>query len=121
MPVSKVLIVDDSEPELLNLKKIVSTAGCSVSIARSGKEALEKTRSEVPDLILMDIVMDEVDGYAACREIKKDPATAKIPVVFVSSKNQKADKLWAVKQGGDDLITKPYTEEQIISKIRSFG
>ena len=100
MAISKVLIVDDSETELANLKNIVSGTGCIVAVARSGEEAVQMAAKERPDLILMDIVMDNVDGYAACREIKRNDATADIPVVFVSSKHQKADRVWAAKQGG---------------------
>ncbi len=121
MAINKVLVVDDSEAELVNLKKIVASTGALVSLARSGREAVAKALSESPDLILMDIVMDELDGYAACREIKKNPATRDIPVIFVSSKRQKADRLWAAKQGGQDLITKPYTEADILDKLRSIG
>ena len=121
MAINTVLVVDDSETELTNLKNIVASTGAIVTVARSGREAVHKAQSERPDLILMDIVMDELDGYAACREIKKDPATRHIPVVFVSSKRQKADRLWAAKQGGQDLISKPYTEDEIVSKIRSIG
>jgi len=120
MSINKVLIVDDSETELVNLKDIVSSAGAVVLLARSGTEAIQKAKAEQPDLILMDIVMDELDGYAACREIKKDPDTAAIPVVFVSSKHQKADRLWAAKQGGEDLISKPYTRDQIVEKLKTF-
>ena len=120
MAIHKVLVVDDNEPELMNLKNIVAATGASVLVARSGREAVAMASSESPDLILMDIVMDEVDGYAACREIKHNPTTADIPVVFVSSKHQKADRLWAAKQGGEDLISKPFTKEQIVDKIRSY-
>ncbi len=121
MAISKVLIVDDSETELVNLKNIVASTGAVVSLARSGSEAVSKAKAEQPDLILMDIVMDELDGYAACREIKKDPQTSAIPVVFISSKHQKADRLWAAKQGGEDLISKPYTENQIVEKLKAFN
>lgn len=121
MSINKVLIVDDSETELVNLKNIVSSTGAVVLLARSGNEAVEKAKAEQPDLILMDIVMDELDGYAACRAIKKDPQTSAIPVVFVSSKHQKADRLWAAKQGGEDLISKPYTQDQIVEKLKAFN
>lgn len=120
MAVQKILIVDDSQTDLLNLQKIVAKSGCHVITATSGKEAVQKARSEKPDLIFMDIIMDEMDGYSACREIVDNPETQKIPVVFVSSKQQKADEIWAQKQGGKGLIGKPYTEDQILDKIRTF-
>lgn len=121
MAVRKVLVVDDSQTELVNLKRIVSGAGCTVISASSGKECLSKARDEKPDLIFMDIIMDEMDGYHACREIKKDPATQEIPVIFVTSKSQKADHLWAERQGGKAVIVKPYTDDQILAVLKSFN
>jgi twitching motility two-component system response regulator PilH len=121
MPVSKVLVVDDSSADLVNIKNIVSEAGYNVITASSGVEAIEKAKSQKPDLILMDIVMEDTDGYEACRKLVKDSETKNIPVVFVSSKNQKADRVWAELQGGKGLIGKPYTPEQIVSQIQAFN
>jgi twitching motility two-component system response regulator PilH len=121
MAIKKVMIVDDSTTDLLHLKEVVARSGCEIITATSGKEAVAKTKVEKPDLVFLDIVMDEMDGYRACREIKKDPETASIPVVFVSSKRQKADQLWAAKQGGRALISKPYTEDQILEQIKAVG
>lgn len=121
MAISKVLVVDDSSTDLLNLKNAVASTGVSIITATSGKEAVEKAKSEKPDLIFMDVVMDEVDGYRACREIQNDASTKDIPVVFVTSKQQRADRLWAEKQGGRGFITKPYTSEQIVEQIKVFN
>lgn len=120
MPVNKVLVVDDSSPDLERLKAAVSMAGCRVLTAKSGREAVEKTKAEKPDLVLMDIVMDELDGYGACRQITSDAETKDTPVVFVSTKKQRADRLWAERQGARGLITKPYTEETILAEIRKY-
>ena len=120
MAIRKVMIVDDSTTDLLHLKGVVEGTGCHIITATSGKEALARAKSEKPDLVLMDIVMEELDGYGACREMKKDPELKDIPVVFVSSKHQKADLLWAEKQGASGLISKPYTEAQIVNKIKAF-
>lgn len=116
----KILIVDDTTAELVNLKTIVSAADCTVVTATSGKEAVAKAKSEKPGLIFMDIVMSDMDGYNACRDILNDPETKDIPIVFVSSKHQKADRIWAQKQGGRALITKPYTPEQILEQIKAY-
>lgn len=121
MAINKILVVDDSSTDLLNLKNIVSGTGCKVITATSGKQAVEMAKSEKPDMIFMDIIMDEMDGYSACREITNDPETKDIPVVFVSSKKQKADIMWAEKQGGRGLISKPYTDDQIVEKIKSLA
>ncbi|MEW5757498.1 MAG: response regulator [Pseudomonadota bacterium] len=116
----KILIVDDSSAQLLQLKGVIEKTQCAVITASSGKEAVQKAKAEKPHLIFMDIVMDDMDGYSACREINSDPATKDIPVVFVSTKKQKADQLWALKQGGRALISKPYTDEQILDQIKLY-
>ena len=119
MSTKKILIVDDSSTDRLKLKEVVDSAGCDVVTASSGAEAIEKAKSEKPDMIFMDIIMDEMDGYKACREINKDPQTKDIPVIFVSSKNQKADRVWAGLQGGKGLIGKPYSPKEILEQINS--
>lgn len=119
MALNKVLIVDDSPTDLMNLKNIVETKGVRIITATSGREAVEKARKESPDLIFMDIIMDNMDGYSACRELKSEAATKDIPVVFVSSKNQKADIMWAKKQGGRAMITKPYSASDIVAELHA--
>lgn len=117
MAINKILIVDDSATDLMFLQEALAAIHCMVSTARSGAEAVTKTKSERPDLVFMDIVMENMSGYEACREIKADPETAHIPVVFVSCKNQKADHIWAQRQGGEALIGKPYKPQQIIEQV----
>jgi len=120
MTSQKILIVDDSSTDRLNLKNVVSRANYSVITASSGVEAIAKAKSEKPDLIFMDIVMDQMDGYGACRLIQEDPDTENIPIVFVSTKSQKVDQLWAKKQGGKALVSKPYTDQDILEQIEIF-
>ena len=117
MKPSRVMVVDDSPVDLMNLKSIISEAGYQVVTAVNGQDAFEKAKSYRPDLILMDVVMDGVDGFEACRNIVSDRDLAAIPVVFVTSKNQRADKVWGELQGGKGMISKPYTQAQIISAI----
>jgi twitching motility two-component system response regulator PilH len=119
MALNKVLIVDDSAADLMNLQNIVEGKGVRTVTATSGKEALEKARDESPDLIFLDIIMDNMDGYSACRELKAESRTKDIPVVFVTSKNQKADIMWAKKQGGRSLISKPYSESDILAELHA--
>lgn len=116
----KVLIVDDSSTDLQHLKGILHSGGYRVITAISGKEAISKAAKELPDLILLDIIMDDIDGYRACREIKRDERTGHIPIVFVSSKSQRADVMWAMKQGGQALVSKPYSEEQIMDQVQNY-
>jgi twitching motility two-component system response regulator PilH len=120
MAINKVLVVDDSLTDRSNLEKILADAGCTVITAANGKEALQKAKQEKPDIIFMDIVMDEMDGYEATRTLTNDSETRSIPVVFVSSKRQKADRVWARMQGGKDLISKPFTAEQIMNQLKAY-
>ncbi|MAM88781.1 response regulator [Allohahella sp. A8] len=117
----KILIVDDSEADLKHLEQIVSGASYTAITAKSGQEAIERAKSEKPSLILLDIIMQGMDGFSACREMSRDPALAGIPIVFVSSKNQKADHLWASRQGAKGLISKPYQAEEILTQLRHYA
>ena len=121
MAIRTVLVVDDIAAQLTEIQNIVSGEGYQVITAQSGQEAVDKAKKQRPDLIFMDIVMPEMDGYAASRELKSDATTKDIPLVFVSSKDQEADKVWAQLQGIEDYVTKPYTPEQIIEKINKFA
>jgi twitching motility two-component system response regulator PilH len=118
---SKVLVVDDSPAELKNLTAILSDAGCVVTTASTGTEAVKKALSEKPSVIFMDVIMPDMDGFAATRELSNNAATKSIPVVFVTSKGQKADKVWAQMQGGKGYVTKPYTADQIVEQLKAVG
>lgn len=120
MSVSKVLCVDDAAADLTMIQKIVSGENLNVLSATGGKEALARAKSEKPDLIFLDIVMPDMDGFAVLRELKKDPETRDIPVVFVSSKSQKADQLWAKMQGGKGFVPKPVSAEAVKEELKKF-
>ena len=120
MTMKKVLVCDDSITDLTNIKNIVEGAGALTMTASSGAEALEKAKSEQPDMVFLDVIMPEMDGFEACRKLRDDPATKDIPVIFVTSKHQKADRVWAQMQGAKDFISKPYTSQQIVEKLNAF-
>lgn len=120
MTVRKILCVDDSAAELDLIRKIVQAANLDVVTATNGQDAIQCAQTELPDLIFLDIVMLGMDGFAVMRELQKDPATKEIPVVFVSSKNQKADQAWARMQGAKGFVSKPISEEAILEEIRKF-
>jgi twitching motility two-component system response regulator PilH len=117
MAVKKVLVCDDSSADRAKLERIVADAGCVVISASGGTEAVQKAKTEKPDLIFLDIIMPDVDGYATCRALRNDPLTKGIPVVFVTSKGQKADRVWAQMQGGRDLVAKPYSNDEIVTQL----
>lgn len=120
MTVRKVLCVDDSAAELSMIKQIVLNANLNVVSATNGKDAIQLAKSEMPDLIFLDIVMSDMDGFTVMRELHKDQATKDIPVVFVSSKSQKADLAWAKMQGASGFIPKPVSEDAILEELRKF-
>ena len=113
----KILIVDDAQVDRINLEKIVSEAGHQTLLAESGVQAIERAKRDKPDLILMDVNMPDMDGFAATRKLKADDATKGIPIVFVTSKGQKADLAWGQMLGAKGYITKPYSKEQILAQL----
>jgi twitching motility two-component system response regulator PilH len=117
MDIQKILICDDSETDLANLKNALKDTQCALVVATNGKDAVAKAVAEKPDVIFMDIVMPEMDGFAACRTLRNNPETKHIPVFFVSSKQEKADRVWAQMQGAKDLVGKPYDPKEIQEKL----
>ncbi|MED5387883.1 MAG: response regulator [Pseudomonadota bacterium] len=114
---AKILVVDDSPTQLTNLVKIVQGEGHEVITATNGMEGIEKARQEKPDLILMDVVMPELNGFQATRKITRDPDTEQIPVILVTTKDQETDKVWGQRQGAAGYIIKPPKEAELIAKI----
>lgn len=115
----KVLVVDDSQTELTNLCAILDGAGWQTVTAVNGSDAVIRAQKDCPDVILLDVVMPDMDGFEACRQLQASAETKNIPVIFVTSKNQRADHLWAKMQGAKCLVGKPYQPEEILSAIRS--
>lgn len=115
----KILIVEDSPSELKLMSQYLKDSGYNVIQAGGGKEALELALEEKPDVIVTDVVMPGMSGFELCRSLKRDPATQKVPIVICSSKNQEIDRLWAMRQGADAYLTKPYTKEQLIRAIKA--
>lgn len=113
----KILICDDSATELLKLSTILENAGCTVIQTNDANKMIQLAKDNKPDVIFLDIVMPEKDGYATCRELTADAETKKIPVIFVSSKGKKADRVWAQMQGAKNLIQKPYLDQQILDVL----
>jgi twitching motility two-component system response regulator PilH len=115
----KVLIVDDAQVDRQNLERIVADAGYLTLTAESGQQAIDRAKRDKPDLILMDVNMPDMDGFAATRQLKGDAATKDIPVVFVTGKNQKADMAWGQMLGARGYVAKPYSREQILEQIKA--
>ncbi|MBD2605585.1 response regulator [Scytonema hofmannii FACHB-248] len=117
--IGTILIVEDSPSELELMSHYLNESGYNVIKASGAKEALEKAMSEEPDIIVTDVVMPGMSGFELCRSLKRNPVTQKVPIVICSSKNQEIDRLWAMRQGADAYVTKPYTREQLLRAIKS--
>ena len=114
-----ILIVEDSQVDRARLEKLLSTNGFQVSTAADGQQAIDSVKRAKPDAILMDVNMPGMDGFAATRALRGDADTKEIPVVLVTAKDQKADKAWGQMLGAKGYITKPYTDDQILSQVRA--
>jgi twitching motility two-component system response regulator PilH len=113
----KILIVDDSATDRYFFMETLSKQGYECITAQNGDEAIQKSRSEMPDVILMDIVMPGIDGYKATRTISRDEATKHIPVIICTSKNQESDRVWGMRQGAKDFLVKPVNARELIKKV----
>jgi twitching motility two-component system response regulator PilH len=109
----KILAVDDSAIDLKHLERLLGDAGALVITASTGNEALDKARQELPQLILLDVNMPGLDGFSTARKLAADPATKNIPVVFVTAKDQKADRAFAQMLGAKGFVTKPCTSADL--------
>ena len=114
-----ILIVEDNQVDRTRLEKLLGTAGYVVSTAMDGEQAIASVKRSKPDAILMDVNMPGMDGFAATRALRGDADTKDIPVVLVTAKDQKADKAWGQMLGAKGYITKPYTDEQVLSQVRA--
>jgi twitching motility two-component system response regulator PilH len=117
---ARILIVDDSPSQLLGIKRIVEKLGHEAFSAEDGAAGVEVAKQELPDLILMDVVMPNLNGFQATRTISKNPETAHIPIILVTTKDQETDKVWGMRQGAKAYVTKPIKEEDLIKTVNEF-
>ncbi|MEA3243403.1 MAG: twitching motility response regulator PilH [Pseudomonadota bacterium] len=116
---SQILIVDDSPTEAHVLKGMLEKNGYETEIAESGTEGVERAKAFKPDLVLMDVVMPGLNGFQATRQLTKDPETSDIPVIIVTTKDQETDRVWGLRQGARDFLTKPVSEQRLLEKINA--
>ena len=109
-----ILVVDDTLSELELMTRYLKEGGFTVIVATDAKDAMAKAVNHKPDAIVTDVVMPGMSGFELCRNLKKNEATQKVPIVVCTSKNQELDRLWGLKQGADVYITKPFTQEDLL-------
>lgn len=114
----KILVVDDSDTDNKALCDLMVSEGYEALSAYSGDEGVKMAKLHMPDVVLMDVVMPGMNGFQACKQIVKDEATARIPVLMVSNKHQETDVVWAEKQGAKGYFAKPIDEQKLFTKIR---
>ncbi len=121
MSIKKVLVVDDSKTELMFMTDLLQKNGFSVRTAENAEDAFRRLAEEKPDLILMDVVMPGQNGFQLTRAITRDPLYADVPVIMCTSKNQETDRVWGMRQGAKDYITKPVVADELLAKIKALN
>ena len=115
---ARILIVDDSPSQLLGMKRIVEKLGHEIVTAEDGASGVEVAKSTMPDLILMDVVMPNLNGFQATRTISKNAETAHIPIILVTTKDQETDRVWGMRQGAKAYVTKPVKEDELVATLQ---
>lgn len=115
---TKVLIVDDSQTLRQMLSELLQGVGLQVFEATNGVEAKGKILEQLPDLVITDLIMPEMNGYELCRWIKNEPTTKTIPVMICSTKGEEFDRYWGMKQGADAYITKPFHPPELLKTVK---
>jgi PAS domain S-box-containing protein len=118
MEMKKILVVDD-EPANVELLKGLLSKKYAVETAANGKEAFTKVKDISPDLILLDVIMPEIDGYEVCRQLKSDQTTMNIPIVMVTCLNDRDDRIKAIEAGADDFLSKPIDWIELDARVKS--
>lgn len=112
-----ILVVDDSPTEQKIILESLRATGHQVLTAVDGEQALEMARTHHPQLILLDVILPKKNGFQVCRQLKTSPETEGIKIVLVTSKTQDSDRFWGLKQGADDYLGKPFTDDELHSTL----
>ena len=117
---AKILVVDDSATDVAVMTAPLVRDGYTVVTASDGGEALAALERETPDLVLLDVVMQGMNGFQLCRNLRRDPRYRQLPIVLVTSKNLETDRAWGMKQGATEYLTKPFAAEQLMATVRRY-
>ncbi|GAB4441161.1 MAG: hypothetical protein Kow0031_23120 [Anaerolineae bacterium] len=116
---STILIVDDDAINLKVLQNVLKEPGYRLLIAKSGERALYQLENQLPDLILLDVLMPGIDGFETCRQLKANPATAQIPVIFTTALSDIDSKVKGFEVGGVDYLTKPFHQAEVLARVKT--
>ncbi len=114
---ARILIVDDSPSQLLGIQRIVEKLGHQSLTAEDGAAGVEVAKRELPDMVLMDVVMPNLNGFQATRTLSREATTRHIPVILVTTKDQDTDRMWGLRQGAKAYLTKPFSEDELAEVI----
>mgnify|MGYP001270314518 CR=1 FL=1 len=115
---ARILVVDD-EPDAVELVAFnLRQAGYSVTTAADGAEALQKARSQLPDLIVLDVMLPELDGFEICKVLRHDPTTMRVPIILLTAKAAEVDRVLGLELGADDYLTKPFSPRELILRVK---
>ena len=114
----KIIIIDDEKDFVDVIKQTLFDEGYSVLTAYDGEEGLDKIRTKAPDLVILDINMPKMDGYAVCREIRQDPLYRNLPIIFLTVRNEKESKIKGMNLGSDEYIIKPFRPKELLLRIK---
>jgi DNA-binding response OmpR family regulator len=114
------VVIADDDPDIRRLVQItVSNAGCDVTVASDGEEALELIRQSPPDLVILDVLMPRMDGWEVAKELKSDPLTRDVPIMFLTSRGQEHDVLEGFNSGAADYMVKPFSPRELQVRVRA--
>ena len=116
----KILVVDDEVDLVKTIQFALEAEGYQVLVSYNGEDALNQSRKEKPDLILLDLMLPKLDGYKVCRLLKFDEQYKHIPIMMLTAKTQQKDRLLGMETGADEYITKPFDMEALIEKVKKY-
>lgn len=116
---STILVVDDSPMLREMITGLLDKSGLNISVAKDGQEAKEKIATDPPDLVVLDVVMPNMNGYELCRWVKSNPTTKNVLVILCSSKSEEFDRYWGIKQGADAYVIKPFRPGELLGTVQT--
>ncbi len=114
---ANILIIDDSPTDVRVFTTLLERAGHQTVAVGTAEEGIERVRAELPDLVIMDVIMPGMNGFQATRTLTRDPATSSVPVVMITTKSMETDRVWGLRQGARAFITKPVNEKELLACI----
>jgi twitching motility two-component system response regulator PilH len=112
-----ILIIDDSPTDVRVFTTLLEKAGHQVSSASSAEEGIERVKEHMPDMVIMDVIMPGMNGFQATRTLSRDPGTKDVPILIITTKSMETDRVWGLRQGARDFLTKPVSEKELLARI----